>query len=80
MAEQRTIELTDAEIERAWQLTYALVQADNSPKRSLDLMFITAARFVERVTTGFAGEGVVLDSGKAGPTGPLTYLVRRKGP
>jgi hypothetical protein len=76
--ERRTIELTDADLERAWALTCALAQADDGAKRSMDVLFITAARFVERVSQGFAGEGVVLDSGKAGPTGPLTYLVRRK--
>lgn len=78
MAEQRIIELTDRDFERAWQLTCALAQADSGSKRSMDVLFITAARFVEQVAQGFEGEGALLDSGKAGPTGPLTYLVRRK--
>lgn len=79
MAEQRMIELTDRDLERVWQLTCALAQSDNSAKRSMDVLFITAARFVEEVSNGFAGEGVVLDSGKGTAAGPLTYLVRRKG-
>ncbi|MEQ1565246.1 MAG: hypothetical protein ABMA64_06380 [Myxococcota bacterium] len=78
MGEQRTIELTDAEFERTWALTRALLADDANPKRSLDVVFIAAARFVERVERGFATDGVVLETGKAGPNGPLTYLVRRR--
>jgi hypothetical protein len=78
MGEQRTIELSDSDLERVWQLTCSLAANDSGPRHTLDVLFITAARFVDRVAQGLDGEGVVLDSGKAGPTGPLTYLIRRK--
>ena len=75
---ERPIELTDQQLDRAWSLTCALVANEGSTRRSLDQLFITAARFVERVDGGFEGEGALLDSGKGGPTGKLSYLVRRK--
>lgn len=75
---ERIIELTDRQLERAWDLTFALVTNEGSTRRSLDQLFIAAARFVERVEGGFAGDGAQLDSGKAGPAGKLTYVVRRR--
>lgn len=76
MAEDRVIELTDAQLERAWQLTNSLVQNESSHRKPLDLLFITAARFVKRVDDGLAAGGVVLDTGKGAP-GTLTFTVRR---
>lgn len=76
--EQRVIELTDQGLQRAWELTCALATNEGTTKRSIDQLFIAAARFAERVDSGFPGEGVVLDSGKATPSGKLMYVVRRK--
>ena len=76
--DERIIELTDQQLERAWALTNALVANEGSSRRSLDQLFVTAARFVERVESGFDGEGATLDTGKAGPAGKLTYLLRRR--
>jgi hypothetical protein len=76
--DQRVILLSDEGLQRAWELTCALAANEGTSKRSIDQIFITAARFAERVDNGFSGEGVLLDSGKATPTGKLTYMVRRK--
>ena len=75
---ERAIELTDQQLERAWALTCALVANEGSTRRSLDQLFIASARFVERVDGGFQGEGASLDSGKGGPAGKLSYLVKRR--
>jgi hypothetical protein len=76
--DQRVILLSDQGLQRAWELTCAFAANEGTSKRSLDQLFIAAARFVERVDNGFGDEGVVLDSGKATPTGKLTYVVRRQ--
>jgi hypothetical protein len=76
---ERPLELTDQQLERAWALTCALVANEGSTRRSLDQLFIAAARFVERVDGGFHADGALLDSGKGGPTGKLSYLVKRRG-
>lgn len=78
MSDERVIELTSAQIDRTWMLTYSLVANEGAAKRSLDVLFVMAARFVERVDAGLAADGAVFDSGKAGPPGKLTFLVRRK--
>jgi hypothetical protein len=75
---ERAIELTDQQLERAWGLTCALVANEGSTRRSLDQLFIAAARFVERVDGGFHGDGALLDSGKGGPAGKLSYVVKRR--
>jgi hypothetical protein len=76
--DQRVIELSEQGLQRAWELTCAFAANEGTSKRSLDQLFIAAARFAERVDSGFLGEGVLLDSGKATPTGKLTYMVRRR--
>lgn len=78
MADDRTIALTDPQIEKAWQLTFAMVANEDSSKRSLDQLFLNAARFVERVEEGLAGAGVDLDTGKAPPGQRITWRVVRK--
>ncbi len=75
MADERTIVLTDAQRALAWQLTCALVSNEDHHRRSLDQVFIVAARFVERVENGMAADGVDLDSGK-GPTPTQKVLYR----
>jgi hypothetical protein len=80
MSDQRPIELTEAQLERVWTLTAALVTHEGTSKRSLDQLMIAAARFVERVEQGYAGEGVELDSGKSSAAGRLTFLLRRPTP
>ena len=75
---EQVLELTDDQLERAWQLTLALTQNEAAAKRSLDVLYITACRFVARLDEGLAGDGVELDSGRAGPQGKLFYKVRRR--
>lgn len=68
--------LTHAQYERAWQLTLALAQNDSSARKSLDMLFIQAARFVARVDGAVQqGEVVELDTGKGGMGGKVLYTV-----
>jgi hypothetical protein len=67
MSTNPEIVLTRAQYERAWQLTLALAQNEASMRKSLDVLFIGAARFVQRVDGAVdAGSAVELDSGKGG--------------
>lgn len=75
---ERTIALSDAQLDRAWRLTCALVSNEDTTRRTLDQVFIVAARFVERVETGLADGGVELDSGKGTPDRKITYKVVRR--
>ncbi len=75
---EQELALTDDQLARAWQLTLALVQNESAAKRSLDVLYITACRFVARLDEGLDGAGVELDSGRAGPQGKLFYRVTRR--
>lgn len=76
--EERQIALTDEQLRLTWQLTCALVSNEDHHRRSLDQVFIVAARFVERVENGLAEGGVDLDSGKGQPPQRLLYRIVRK--
>jgi len=79
MAASRDIHLTRAQVDRAWELTCALVQNEGATRKSLDLVFIQAARFVERVETGLADTGTVeLDSGKSDMNGKVRFKLHLK--
>ena len=59
------ITLTRAQHERAWQLTLALAQNDSAGRRTLDQLYLHAAKFVERVDGAVeAGKLVELDTGR----------------
>lgn len=59
------IRLTRAQLERTWQLTLALAQNDSAGRRTLDQLFLHAAKFVERVDGAVdAGQLVELDTGR----------------
>ena len=76
MPASRRIQLTRAQLDRAWELTQALVQNDGATRKSLDLVFIQASRFVARVEGGIASEGrVLLDSGKSDAHGRVHFEV-----
>lgn len=77
MSEERVIRLTEVQLERCWQLTCAMVANEDSTRRSLDQLFLNAARFVERVDQGLLGEGVELDSGRGAPGQRVTFTVVR---
>ncbi len=75
MSDQSTT-LTPAQYERAWQLTLALAQNDSSARKSLDMLFIQAARFVEKVDGKVQrGEVIELDTGKGSMGGKLFYTI-----
>jgi len=79
MAIQSTT-LTQAQYERAWQLTLALAQNDSSARKSLDMLFIQSARFVAKVDGPVqAGEVIQLDTGKGGMGGKVFYTVTVDG-
>lgn len=76
MSSKQEIQLSPEQYERAWQLTLALAQNEASMRKSLDLLFIQSARFVERVDGAVvAGEPVQLDSGKGGSGGKVFYTL-----
>ena len=70
------ITLTKAQLERTWQLTMALAQNDASQRRSLDMLFIHAARFVARIDSAGEGQDVLLDSGKGEHGKKIMYTLR----
>ncbi len=72
----QVIELDDAQLERTWQLAKCLVQSGASTPASLDLLFVTAARFVKKVDDGLDAGGVVLETGDGRP-GTQTVTIRR---
>ncbi|MCB9688961.1 MAG: hypothetical protein H6735_28220 [Alphaproteobacteria bacterium] len=78
MSEERVVRLTDRQIELCWQLTCAMVSNDDSTRRSLDQVFLAAARFVERVDEGLASDGVELDSGRGAPGQRVTWTIQRR--
>jgi len=74
MAASRDIHLTRQQLDRAWDLTCAMVQNEGATRKSLDLVFIQACRFVERVETGLNDSGTVeLDSGKSDMHGKVSF-------
>jgi hypothetical protein len=76
MSSNLDLSLTRAQLERAWQLTMALAQNEGSQRRSLDMLFIHAARFVERVDgAAERGEVIQLDSGKGDHGTKLMFRV-----
>ncbi len=82
----RVVALTDRQIELTWQLTCAMASNEDASRRSLDQLFLSAARFVHRVDAGLASGGVELDTGKPSPTGApgdpsgrVTWRVVRRG-
>ena len=78
MVDERTITLDDRQLALTWQLTCALASNEDHHRRSLDQVFLVAARFVERVESGLESGGVDLDSGKGTPPQKLLYRVKRK--
>jgi hypothetical protein len=80
VSHDRVVALTDHELELAWRLTCAMASNEDASRRSLDQIFLQAARFVHRVEGGLASGGVELDTGKAEPGNQrVTWRVVRRG-
>lgn len=78
MSTERVVALTDRQIELTWQLTCAMASNEDASRRSLDQIFLAAARFVSRVDEGLASGGVDLDTGKAEGLQRVTFRVERR--
>jgi hypothetical protein len=78
--DERLVTVDERQLDRIWALTCALASNEDHNRRSLDSVFLVAARFVSRIDEGLATpDGIELDSGKANPTGgKVLYRLRKR--